>query len=147
MGAGRAGIEPLHLPGAGHDGPGLAIGRGLGQEGVRRCAVPDPATRTAASLRARRHRLLRTRYSNWDRERLRAYGFAAEILDLYETKEVSGVEVRDLICSDRFWEHLLPAGAVEGVCRVLAAEPERFDLYGGGPDRRPARIFSEPPRS
>lgn len=62
-------------------------------------------------------------YSGWEREkvhRLRAAGFAVEILDVGKEKKISGVEVRHRIRSGLPWEYLVPAGTAAVVCHTHA---------------------------
>jgi cytidyltransferase-like protein len=70
-------------------------------------------------------------FSAWEREkvrRLRAHGFAAELLDPGRIKEISGTEVREALRSRACWEHLLPEASAEVVRRALADDAERFGL-------------------
>jgi hypothetical protein len=49
------------------------------------------------------------------------WGCAVEVLDLGKEKEVSGVEVRQLMRSGLPWEHLVPDGTAGIVRRALAS--------------------------
>jgi cytidyltransferase-like protein len=68
-------------------------------------------------------------YSRWEEEkvrRLRDEGFPVEVLDPGEEKKVSGTEVRRLMREGLPWEHLVPRGVAEVVCRILAEDPSRL---------------------
>lgn len=74
-------------------------------------------------------------YSGWEEEkvrRLRAQGFAVEVLDRGKEKAVSGLEVRHLISSGLPWEHLVPAATARIIRGTLASESRRL----GVPARR-----------
>lgn len=75
-------------------------------------------------------------YSEWEEEkvrRLRAHGFAVEILDPGKEKGLSGMEIRRLIRRGFAWEHTVPTAVAPIIREVVAGEPQRF----GSPGRLP----------
>ncbi len=87
-------------------------------------------------------------YSGWEEEkvrRLKAQGFAVEVLGRGEEKAISGREVRCLIRAGLAWEHLVPTAAVPVIRDAINREPRRF----GAPARRGSgaagRSLREPP--
>ena len=73
-------------------------------------------------------------YSGWEEEkvrRLKAQGFAVEVLGRGAEKTVSGTEVRRLIRASLDWEHLVPAATGSVIRDAVGSEPRRF----GGPKR------------
>ncbi len=74
-------------------------------------------------------------YSGWEEEkvrRLKAQGFAVEVLGRGEEKAISGKEVRRLIRAGLAWEHLVSPAAVPVIHDAINREPRRF----GAPARR-----------
>ncbi|MDP9484261.1 MAG: adenylyltransferase/cytidyltransferase family protein [Actinomycetota bacterium] len=68
-------------------------------------------------------------FSNWEREkvrRLRAEGFAVELLDPGGEKEISGTDVRRRMHLRLPWEHLVPPGTAAVAKQALAAHPGRM---------------------
>ena len=68
-------------------------------------------------------------YSGWEEEkvrRLRAQGFAVEVLDRGREKGISGSEIRDLISSGLEWKHLVPKGSARVIRDVLTEDPRRL---------------------
>lgn len=74
-------------------------------------------------------------YSGWEEEkvrRLRAHGFAVEVLDSGKEKAVSGTEVRSRLRSNLPWKHLVPAAAIPIIQEAFTNRPQCF----GAPTQR-----------
>jgi nicotinamide mononucleotide adenylyltransferase len=68
-------------------------------------------------------------YSGWEEEkvrRLKAQGFAVEVLGRGEEKAISGREIRRLIRAGLAWEHLVPTAAVPVIRDAINSEPRRL---------------------
>lgn len=64
-------------------------------------------------------------FSDWEQskaERLRANGFAVEVLDEGASKEVSGTEVRQAMSAGDGWRRLVPPGVAAVIQRVQAGD-------------------------
>ena len=87
-------------------------------------------------------------YSGWEEEkvrRLKAQGFAVEVLGRGEEKAISGKEVRRLIQAGLAWEHLVSPAAVPLIHDTINREPRRFGAPARGESRAAGRSLREPP--
>lgn len=70
-------------------------------------------------------------YSQWEEEkarRLRAQGFAVEVLDRGRDKGISGSEVRRLLQAGLRWEDLVPEAAARVIHDILTEDPRRLHV-------------------